>query len=205
MQTDTEERQTEMKVIGITGGVGSGKSRVLAYMRDAYGAVICQMDETARSLQKKGTRCFDRIVEAFGTGILDGQGELDRAALGSIVFASEEKLTQLNGIVHPEVIRLVEKDIRSKAEGGRKLYVVEAALLPDVGKELCDELWYIYADENVRRERLKTSRGYTDDRISQMIGSQPEEERFRASCSVVIDNSGDFEDTKKQIGDNLQL
>ena len=104
-----------MKVIGITGGVGSGKSRVLEYLKDAYGAVICQMDETARALQKKGTRCFERIVEAFGTGILDGQGELDRAALGSIVFADEEKLARLNGIVHPEVICQVERDIRSKA------------------------------------------------------------------------------------------
>ncbi len=205
MQTEAEERLMEMKVIGITGGVGSGTSRVLANLDVVYAAVICQMDETARALQEKGTRCFDRIVESFGTGILDRQGELDRAALGSIVFANEEKMRQLNGIVHPEVIREVERDIRSNAEKGKRLYVVEAALLPDVGKELCDELWYIYADENVRRERLKASRGYTDGRISQMIKSQPGEERFRSACSVVIDNSGDFENTKKQIGDNLQL
>lgn len=194
-----------MKVLGITGGVGSGKSMVLEYLEEAYGAFVCQMDETARNLQKKGTRCFERIVEAFGPEILDSRGELDRAALGCIVFSSEDRLRQLNGIVHPEVIREVELDIRKKAAEGMQLYVVEAALLPDVGKELCDELWYIYADENVRRERLKASRGYTDDKISQMIASQPEEERFRSVCSVVIDNSGDFEDTKKQIGDNLQL
>ena len=203
---DRDERQEHrMKVIGITGGVGSGKSRVLAYLEEAYGAVICQMDETARSLQKKGTRCFERIVEVFGHEILDAQGELDRAALGSIVFASEEKLAQLNGIVHPEVIRHVAKDIQSKEAQGRSLYVVEAALLPDVGKELCDELWYIYADESVRRERLKAFRGYTDEKISQMIASQPQEERFRSTCSVVIDNSGSFEDTMKQIGDRLKL
>ena len=203
---DREERhEHRMKVIGITGGVGSGKSRVLAYLEEAYGAVICQMDETARSLQKKGTRCFERIVEVFGHEILDAQGELDRAALGSIVFASEEKLAQLNGIVHPEVIRHVAKDIQSKEAQGRSLYVVEAALLPDVGKELCDELWYIYANESVRRERLKASRGYTDEKISQMIASQPQEERFRSTCSVVIDNSGSFEDTMKQIGDRLKL
>lgn len=194
-----------MRVIGITGGVGSGKSRVLAYLRDAYGAVICQMDETARSLQKKGTQCFERITETFGQEILDEQGELDRTALGSIVFSSEEKLARLNEIVHPEVIRQVKQDILSKAAQGRKLYVVEAALLPDVGKELCDELWYIYADEKIRRERLKESRGYTDEKISQMIASQPKEEKFRLSCSVVIDNSGSFEDTMKQIGDNLKL
>lgn len=203
---DRDERQEHrMKVIGITGGVGSGKSIVLAYLEEAYGAVICQMDETARSLQKKGTRCFERIVEVFGHEILDAQGELDRAALGSIVFASEEKLAQLNGIVHPEVIRHVAKDIQSKEAQGRSLYVVEAALLPDVGKELCDELWYIYADESARRERLKASRGYTDEKISQMIASQPQEERFRSTCSVVIDNSGSFEDTMKQIGDRLKL
>ena len=203
---DRDERQEHrMKVIGITGGVGSGKSRVLAYLEEAYGAVICQMDETARSLQKKGTRCFERIVEVFGHEILDAQGELDRAALGSIVFASEEKLAQLNGIVHPEVIRHVAQDIQSKKAQGRSLYVVEAALLPDVGKELCDELWYIYADESVRRKRLKASRGYTDEKISQMIASQPQEERFRSTCSVVIDNSGSFEDTMKQIGDSLKL
>lgn len=202
---DRDERQEHrMKVIGITGGVGSGKSRVLAYLEEAYGAVICQMDETARSLQKKGTRCFERIVEVFGHEILDAQGELDRAALGSIVFASEEKLAQLNGIVHPEVIRHVAKDIQSKEAQGRSLYVVEAAL-PDVGKELCDELWYIYADESARRERLKASRGYTDEKISQMIASQPQEERFRSTCGVVIDNSGSFEDTMKQIGDRLKL
>lgn len=194
-----------MKVLGITGGVGSGKSRVLSYLEAEYGAAVCQMDETARILQQRGTRCFERIVEMFGEGILDEGGGLDRAALGDIVFASPEKLSQLNKIVHPEVIRQVEREIRESEKQGRRLYVVEAALLPDTGKELCDELWYVYADENVRRERLKASRGYTDEKISRMIASQPREERFRSLCSVVIDNSGDFEDTKKQIGVNLRL
>ena len=194
-----------MRVLGITGGVGSGKSRVLEYLRDDCGAVVCQMDETAKKLQRKGTECFDKIVENFGAEVLDSHGELDRAALGRIVFASGEKLARLNAIVHPEVLREVEKDIRRKEAEGKNLYVVEAALLPDTGRELCDEMWYIYADESIRRERLKASRGYTDEKIAQMIASQPQEERFRSSCSVVIDNSGSFEDTMKQIGDNLKL
>ena len=109
------ERVRGMEVLGITGGVGSGKSMVLEYLEEAYGAFVCQMDETARNLQRKGTRCFERIVEVFGPEILDSRGELDRAALGSIVFASAEKLRQLNGIVHPEVIREVDFDIRKKA------------------------------------------------------------------------------------------
>ena len=158
----------------------------------------------ARELQQKGTRCFERIVEKFGPGILSADGELDRAALGAVVFSDEERLYELNGIVHPEVIRAVRQRIRESEESGCPLFVVEAALLPDVGRELCDELWYIYADEDVRRHRLRASRGYTDEKITQMIASQPGEERFRAACGTVIDNSGDFEDTMKQIGEHLK-
>ena len=172
-----------MKVIGITGGVGSGKSEVLKFLEQEYGAVVCQMDEVAKQIQKKG--------------------ELDRMKLGSCVFADEKKLQRLNDIVHPEVLEWVRKDILKKKEECCSYYIVEAALLPEVGKELCDELWYIYTDEAVRRERLKSSRHYTDEKITRMIASQPVEEVFRKACTVVIDNSGDFEATKRQIGDRL--
>ena len=79
-----------MKVIGITGGVGSGKSAVLTYLNTKYGAVICQLDDVAKKLQKKGTRCYQSIIEAFGEQILAPSGELDRKALGKIVFQNEE-------------------------------------------------------------------------------------------------------------------
>ena len=203
-QDADEGKYYNMKVLGITGGVGSGKSRVLDYLEEAYGAVICRMDDTARELQQKGTRCFERIVEKFGSGILSADGELDRTALGALVFSDEKKLRELNAIVHPEVIRAVRRRIRECEESGCPLFVVESALLPDVGRELCDELWYIYADEAVRRQRLRASRGYTDEKLTQMIASQPGEERFRAACAVVIDNSGDFEDTMRQTGEHLK-
>lgn len=193
-----------MRVIGITGGVGSGKSEVLRYLKEAYGAWVCQMDETAKELQRRGTTCFRRIVEHFGERVVSAEGELDRAALSVIVFSDERELQALNEIVHPEVIRQVRGDIEEKRAQGLEFYVVEAALLPDVGRELCDELWYIYTEEKVRRERLKASRGYTDERITQMIASQPGEARFRSACTAVIDNSGDFEDTKRQIGEKLK-
>ena len=194
-----------MRVIGITGGVGSGKSEVLRYLKEEYRACVCQLDETARGLQRKGTDCFSRIVEHFGGRVVDAEGELDRAELSRIVFSDERELRALNEIVHPEVIRQVRGDIERKRAQGAELYIVEAALLPDVGSGLCDELWYIYAEEKVRRERLKASRGYTDERITQMIAAQPGEERFRAVCTAFIDNSGDFEDTKRQIGERLGL
>ena len=194
-----------MKVLGITGGVGSGKSLVLEYLKEEYGAYICQMDETAKELQKSGTECFREIVRHFGTEIVGSDGELDRARLGGIVFAEEEELKKLNVIVHPAVLEHVRRDIEEKAGTGVKLYVVEAAVLTDVFRDLSDELWYIYVREEIRRERLKASRGYTDERITRMIASQPAEEVFRETCDVVIDNSGDFEETKRQIGERLKL
>ena len=194
-----------MKVLGITGGVGSGKSLVLEYLKKEYGAYICQMDETAKELQKSGTECFREIVRHFGTEIVGSDGELDRAKLGGIVFAEEEELKKLNEIVHPAVLEHVRRDIEEKAGTGVELYVVEAAVLTDVFRDLSDELWYIYVREEIRRERLKASRGYTDERITRMIASQPAEEVFRETCDVVIDNSGDFEETKRQIGERLKL
>lgn len=194
-----------MKVLGITGGVGSGKSEVLNYLREAYGAVVCQMDETAKRLQEKGTGCFRKITEAFGPEIIGADGELDRKKLGARVFSDPEQLRLLNSIVHPEVLRSVSADIRKHTEEGTPLYVVEAALLPDVGGELCDEIWYIYASEEVRRERLKASRHYSDEKITDMIASQPSEETFRRACTAVIDNSGPFENTERQIGERLRL
>ena len=194
-----------MKVLGITGGVGSGKSEVLNYLREAYGAVVCQMDETAKRLQEKGTGCFRKIAETFGPEIIGADGELDRKKLGARVFSDPEQLRLLNSIVHPEVLRSVSADIRKHTEEGTPLYVVEAALLPDVGGELCDEIWYIYVSEEVRRERLKASRHYSDEKITDMIASQPSEETFRRACTAVIDNSGTFENTERQIGERLRL
>lgn len=188
-----------MKIIGITGGVGSGKSAILQFLETEYNACVCQMDETAKLLQKQGTECFRKIVTAFGETVVGPDGELDRKQLGSIVFQDEKKLQILNDIVHPEVLQWVRADIEQKRSEGKKLYIVEAALLPEVGKELCDELWYIYTKESVRRERLKASRHYSDEKITQMIRSQMAEEAFRRVCDVEIDNSGDLESTKKQI------
>lgn len=193
-----------MKVLGITGGVGSGKSEVLRYMEQEYSAVVCQLDEVAKALQRKGTDCYDKIIEQFGREITGENEELDRKKLAAIIFRDEEKRRILNGIVHPEVKKWVEQDIIEKRKRGVPLYVIEAALLPEAGYEdICQEMWYIYTEESVRRERLKKSRGYSDESISRMIRSQSPESVFRKACRIVIDNSGTFERTKKQIGEQL--
>ncbi len=193
-----------MKVLGITGGVGSGKSKVLSYMEKAYGAVVCQLDVVAKNLQKKGEECYWKIIQVFGNEITNTEGELDRIKLASIVFHDSEKRKMLNEIVHPEVKKWVKQDIIEKEKNGVPLYVIEAALLPEAGYEdICGEMWYIYTEESVRRKRLKQARGYSDDIISRMIESQSPEAVFREKSHVVIDNSGTFEYTKKQIGEKI--
>ncbi len=193
-----------MKVLGITGGVGCGKSKVLTYLAEHYNAHICQLDEVAKELQKKGTSCYDKIIEEFGEKILRTDGELDRYKLGEIVFSHKEKRLKLNEIVHPEVKNWVKNDIFQKEKANIPFYVIEAALLPEAGYEdICNEFWYIYTQESIRRKRLKESRGYSDEKITNMIASQASEEVYKKTCHVVIDNSGSFEDTMKQIGEML--
>lgn len=120
------------------------------------------------------------------------------------MFSDEGKRKILNEIVHPPVLDYVKKDIEKRKKEGRKLYVLESALLAEAGQELCDKIWYIYTEENVRRIRLERSRGYTrKDHTND--GSQLSVEQFRENCTDVIDNSGDFKETKRQIGAKIQL
>ena len=189
-----------MRIIGITGGVGSGKSRVLTYIEERYPAVICQADQVAWSLQKPDGPCYTAIVRRFGTEILNQDQTIDRKKLGQIVFADAQALEELNAIMHPAVKQAIQAQITEENEKGTKIFVIEAALLLEENYDaICDEMWYIYSDEEVRRIRLKESRGYTDEKISAMMASQLKEEVFRERCDVVIDNSGDFEETCRMI------
>ncbi|WP_461812826.1 dephospho-CoA kinase [Faecalimonas sp.] len=189
-----------MRVIGITGGIGVGKSCVLNLMEEAYGAVICQTDIIAHQLQKKGEECYQKIVRVFGKTILTKEGEIDRKILGMIVFDDAEKLQKLNEIVHPVVKEEVKRKIEEAKKEKCKYFLIESALLlEDHYEEICDELWYIYADEKVRRERLKAFRLMDDEKIDLVMKAQAPEDVFRKYCHKIIDNSGTIENTRKQI------
>lgn len=195
-----------MKVLGITGGVGAGKSTVLAYLRERHGARVIQADEVGRLLQEPGQECYDRIVEAFGREILQegrgGQPPLDRAKLAAAVFSDDEKLARLNAIVHPAVKAYIIEEIEKEKQSGRAPFcVIEAALLLEDRYDLiCDEIWYIYTETSVRVHRLAESRGYSEEKSRQIMGNQLADEEYRAKCNFVIDNSADFvENTYEQI------
>ena len=189
-----------MRIIGSTGGIGSGKSCVLNIMEEIYGAVLCQTDVVAHQLQKKGETCYKEIVNVFGVNILTENKEIDRKKLGAIVFNDNDKLKKLNQIVHPAVKKQVKLEIEEARRKQKEFFLIESALLmEDHYEELCDELWYIYADERVRRDRLKTSRLMNEEKIDLIIKAQATEETFRKYCHITIDNSGTIENTKEQI------
>lgn len=189
-----------MKTIGITGGVGAGKSTVLDYLRDKYHAYLIVADELAKELELPGHACYDALTEVFGNGILDDDGYIDKKAFAAKIFSDPESLKKANGIIHPAVKTEILKRLQEQEKAGTELFVVEAALLIEEKYDaILDELWYIYTDDAVRRERLKKSRGYTDEKIDSIMQQQLSEEAFRKHCSVVIDNSRSPEDTHRQI------
>lgn len=194
-----------MKVIGVTGGVGSGKSVILSILEKEYGAQTILADLVAHDLMEPGAKSYMEIVETFGDSILQEDGVIDRQKLGSIVFADEKKLEQLNGITHPNVKEEIKRRIaKIRKKGEASMIVLEAALLIESGYEdIYDELWYIYVNRETRYERLKEGRGYTREKTDSIMNNQLSEEEFRAHAQVIIDNSYDIEQTKKQIHEIL--
>ena len=183
-------REMKMKVLGITGGVGSGKSTVLEYLIESYGAYLIECDDVGRKLQEPGEICYRPMIELFGRQVVKEDNSIDRRAVAQMVFRDSRLREELNAIVHPAVKERVNQLITEHQDS--PLIVVEAALLlDDHYDEICDEIWYIYADEDTRRRRLKDSRGYTDERITQMFRSQRADESFRALCALTIDNSSE--------------
>ncbi len=189
-----------MKIIGITGGVGAGKTQVLEYLNDRYGATICIADDVAKKLEKKGTTCFDMVVEHFGPEILTEKGDLDRGKLSSIVFSDPDELRILNRIVHPAVKEEILKEIVKEQRRNTNLFIIEAAvLIEDHYDEICDELWYIYSEDSARKNRLQFNRGYTPGKIESIFASQLSKETYMENCDRVIDNSGAFVETMQQL------
>lgn len=189
-----------MRIIGVTGGVGAGKSTVLHYMEESFGARLILADHVAHELMEPGTGMCRRIQEAFGGKVRSENGGIDRKRLGDLVFADTKKRVQLNEIVHPSVKEEILRRIRQAETEGEDCVVVEAALfLEEKYDAFCSETWYIYTNEDKRRARLKGSRGYTDERIDQMFRSQKSHEEFLSRCDYVIDNNGTAEETCRQV------
>lgn len=218
-----------MHFIGITGGVGAGKSKILKYIEDNYNAVVIRSDELAQEMMLPGHVCYPKLKEVFGqddvwmtasdqdncsdsvrsqdvsAASASKNMPLDRKKMAALIYRNPERRKDINNIVHPMIRPEILKVFHQEEKAGRHdFFFLEAALLIEEHyDEVCDELWYIYADEDTRRKRLKASRGYSDEKISSIFQAQLSEDVFRKKCSVVIDNSGSLEKAFQDVDDAM--
>lgn len=190
-----------MQVIGITGGVGAGKSVILEYLKGNYKVRNLEADRIAEMLMKPGTECYDKLIKFLPVEVYNDDETINRSTLAEKLFESPKLRQEVNQVVHPAVKAYIQERIEEQRQMRILDYVIiEAALLiEDHYDKICDEIWYIYATEEVRRQRLLDSRGYTPAKIEQIFESQMPEEEYRAHCQVVIDNNGTKEEAFYQV------
>jgi dephospho-CoA kinase len=188
-----------MKVIGLTGGIGTGKSSVAKVLQE-LGAVLISADRLGHQAYSPNTQTWREVVEAFGPEILSPGGEINRHKLGAIVFADPQALKKLNSIVHPQIRRLAEQKLQELRRQKVDTIVVEAALLFEAGWDsLVDEVWVTYAPEEIVLTRLQGRDGLSRQEVQKRINSQlPFDERARRS-SVIINNSGTLQELRDQV------
>lgn len=190
-----------MLVIGITGGVGAGKSSVLNALEEHCRCKIILADDVGNKVKEPGQKCYSQIVELLGKEILNEDLTINRIKMAEKIFADAEILNQVNRIIHPAVEEYILNEIRAEREKQDiDVFFLEAALLIEAGYvQYLDELWYIFSEKDVRIKRLKESRAYSDEKIQQIMESQLSEAEFREYADVVLDNSNDFENTFAQM------
>jgi dephospho-CoA kinase len=188
-----------MFVVGLTGGIGTGKSLVSGLL-EKRGASVVNADLLGHEIYRRDTDGWRAVVDAFGEGVLSADGEVDRRKLGSVVFSDRNKLAKLNEITHPRIYRLAEERIAELAEAGADAVVLEAALLIEAGwTGLVTEVWVTVSPEERVIERLQARNGMTAEQAKARIAAQmPQAERTR-HADVVIDNSGDLADLDAKV------
>ena len=185
-------RWAVMLTIGLTGGIGTGKS-VVANLLVQQGASIIDADRLGHEAYTPHSEAWEAVVAAFGTDILTSEGEIDRRKLGGIVFADETQLERLNGIMHPLMAKMVEHRKAAFDAGGVAVTVVEAAVLFEAGWDsLVDEVWTTHASESTVVQRLFERNGLDEAEARKRINSQMSATERNRRSDVVVDNSGDL-------------
>ena len=182
-------------IIGVMGGVGSGKSTVLNYLENNYEANIIEADKVAKEVMLPGNDVYNEIVKTFPEVIVDNR--IDSKKLAEIVFNDKEQLEKLNSITHPGAVKEIVSRIKSSKN---RIIVVESAILLGSGVEqYCDELWFVFCNRDTRIKRLIQTRGYSKEKCISVIESQPADEEYNKGADEFIDNSYSEENTREQI------
>jgi dephospho-CoA kinase len=186
-----------MRLVGLTGGIGSGKSTVAEMLRD-HGAVILDADAFARDAVARGTEALRRVVERFGPEVLAGDGSLDRGALARIVFADPEALGDLEAIVHPEVRRMIADGVREHLDTDDVVVLVNPLLIEMGAHRDCDTVVVVSANPDTQVRRA-TARGLSEDDVRARIAAQLPLEERAAQADVLLDNEGSFDELRAQV------
>jgi dephospho-CoA kinase len=187
-----------LKLIGLTGGVGSGKSTVADMLRE-LGAIVIDADEAAHAVYAPGTPGFDAVVREFGPGFVR-DGVIDRRLLGGLIFADEEARHRLNAIVHPLVREWMAERTREAFEGGAEIVIQDVPLLYESGLEgLFSSVLLVWTPPEVQLERLVSGRGVPAERARAMIAAQMPIDEKRHRAHHVVDNGGTVEQTRAQV------
>ena len=182
-------------VIGVMGGIGSGKSEVLKYMQDKHNAVIIEADKIAHDILFNDEKVKAEVKKIFPEAF-DGD-DINSDKIAEIAFNDPNKLDALNELTHPPTINEIIKQISNAIT---KYVVVESALfLGEEVADLTDELWFIYCDKKERIRRLVETRGYSKEKAVAIIANQPNDEDYNSAADEFIDNTGSFDKTIEQV------
>jgi dephospho-CoA kinase len=188
-----------MKVIGLTGGIGVGKSTVLAVLHD-LGARVIEADEVGHQIYRRGTEGWRRVVERFGKGILSADREIDRRHLGETVFADPKALADLNAAVHPLMHEEIRTRLKALEDHGPAAVVIDAALLLEAGwDDLVSEVWVVTASPEQASDRLQHQRGLSDAQVRQRMDAQASQEWKLQQADVVIENNGNLDSLRQRV------
>lgn len=186
------------KIIGITGGIASGKSTVSSYLRE-LGQIVIDADEVVHDLQKKGGALYQVLVGWFGTEILQADGELNRKKLAALLFGSNERLAKSADLQNSIIRKELEKR-RDRALQDNELVFLDIPLLYELGYEdWCNQVWLIYVDKETQIQRLMARNQLTKEEAQLRISRQMPLEEKRALADLVLENTGDLETLKSQI------
>jgi len=188
-----------MKVIGLTGGIGSGKSTVARFLA-GLGAVVIEADKLGHEALKPGTRVWQDVIAAFGREILTPEDEIDRSKLAAKVFADSGALERLNRIIQPRIREMIEARLEQYRQQGVEVVVLDAPLLFEVGDaDLVDEIWVTVASEETVLRRLRERSGLSEQESLARIRSQMSNEERVKRADVVIDNGCSLDELKDMV------
>jgi len=194
-----------MKVIGLTGGIGSGKSTVSAYLKE-QGFFILDADQIAHDITKKGSPVLTRIADAFGADMLDADGNLQRKKLAAVAFSTQENKVLLESLTTAEVVRLIDEQVgQLRKDGEYDIIFIDAPLLFEVGVDrLTDLVWMVSADDDIRIARVMARDQISREDVLQRIANQMDNEEKIRRSQEVIDNSRGKEELYQQVAALLE-